>query len=56
MMACFKKRERRNANTVSWQQLRSSDRHRMGKQKSRESVVEQLVAFILRLKGGVFQP
>ena len=56
MMACFKKRERRNGNTVSWQQVRSSNRHRMGKQKSRESVVEQSVPFILRPKGGFIQP
>jgi hypothetical protein len=55
-MYCFKKRERRNGNTVSRQQLRSSDRHRMGKQKSRESVVEQLVPFILRPEGGFTQP
>jgi hypothetical protein len=56
MTACFKKRERRNGNTVIWQQLGRSDRHRMGKQKSRDSVVEQLVPFILRPEGGFIQP
>ena len=56
MMACFKKRERRSGSTFSWQQLIRSDRHRMGKQKSRESVVEQSIPFILRPKGGFIQP
>jgi hypothetical protein len=46
-------REQRNGNTASRQQLRSSDRHRMRKQKSGESAAEQLGAFILRPKGGV---
>jgi hypothetical protein len=56
MMSRFKNGSDENGNTVSWQRLRSSDRYRMGKQKSRESVVEQLVPLILRRQGGFIQP
>lgn len=41
-------REHKNSNTASGQQMGSRDRQRMGNQKTRESVVERLVLFILR--------